>query len=84
LSIGVDISISWYFYYIPLIAVVSALPISIGGFGPRELMAQTLFMRVGVSSMEAVIMQLLAYSVNLAVSLLGAFQFLFARQKPNS
>ena len=84
LSIGVDISVSWYFYYIPLIAVVSALPISIGGFGPRELMAQALFMRVGVSSMEAVVMQLLAYVVNLAVSLLGAFQFLFARQKPNS
>jgi len=83
LAIGVDISVSWYFYYIPLIAIVSALPISIGGFGPRELMAQALFIRVGVSSTGAVVMQLLAYVVNLAVSLLGAFQFLFARQKPS-
>ncbi|MDR1829694.1 MAG: flippase-like domain-containing protein [Candidatus Fibromonas sp.] len=77
LSIGVDISVSWYFYYIPLIAVVSALPISIGGFGPRELLAQTLFARVGVGSMQAVIVQLLAYGANLAVSLLGAIDFLF-------
>jgi len=77
LSIGVDIAVSWYFCYIPLIAIVSALPISIGGFGPRELMAQTLFMRVGVSSLEAVIMQLLAYVANLVVSLLGAADFLF-------
>jgi uncharacterized protein (TIRG00374 family) len=78
LSIGVDIAISWYFYYIPLIAIVSALPISIGGFGPRELTAKALFVRVGVGSMEAVIVQLLAYGVNLLVSLLGAVNFLFA------
>jgi uncharacterized protein (TIRG00374 family) len=83
LSIGVDISISWYFYYIPLIAIVSALPISIGGFGPRELLAASLFGRAGVSAMEAVIMQLLAYGANLTVSLLGAFQFLFSRQRKN-
>jgi len=80
MSIGVDVAISWYFYYIPLVAVVSALPISIGGFGPRELMAKTLFARIGVGSMEAVIMQLLAYGVNLLVSLFGAVNFLFARR----
>jgi len=80
MSIGVDIAVSWYFYYIPLIAVVSALPISIGGFGPRELTAKTLFARIGVGSMEAVIMQLLAYGVNLLISLLGAVNFLFARR----
>jgi len=77
LSIGVDISVSWYFYYVPLIAIVSALPISIGGFGPREFMAQSLFARVGVGSGEAVIVQLLAYGANLVVSLLGAIDFLF-------
>jgi len=79
-SIGVDVAVSWYFYYIPLIAIVSALPISIGGFGPRELTAKTLFARIGVGSMEAVVMQLLAYGVNLLISLLGAVNFLFARR----
>ena len=77
LAIGVDISVSWYFYYVPLIAIVSALPISIGGFGPREFMAQSLFARVGVEPMEAVLVQLLAYGANLVVSLLGAIDFLF-------
>ncbi|GBU24144.1 hypothetical protein R83H12_00772 [Fibrobacteria bacterium R8-3-H12] len=77
LSINVNIDISWYFYYIPLVAIVSALPISIGGFGPREFLAQSLFARVGVGSMEAVIMQLLAYVANLAVSLVGAVDFIF-------
>jgi uncharacterized protein (TIRG00374 family) len=77
LSIGVDIAVSWYFYYIPLVAIVSALPISIGGFGPREFLAQSLFARAQVGSMEAVIMQLLAYGTNLVVSLIGAADFLF-------
>ncbi|MDR0515807.1 MAG: flippase-like domain-containing protein [Fibromonadaceae bacterium] len=77
LGIGVGISVSWYFYYIPLVAIVSALPISIGGFGPREFMAASLFGRAGVGPMEAVITQLLAYGANLAVSLLGAVEFLF-------
>jgi len=80
LGIGVDIAVSWYFYYIPLVAIVSALPISIGGFGPREFLAQSLFAKVGVGALEAVIVQLLAYGANLAVSLLGVVNFLFAKR----
>lgn len=52
IAVGVDLSISWYFYYIPLVAIVSALPISIGGFGPRELLAQSLFARAGVPGLN--------------------------------
>jgi uncharacterized membrane protein YbhN (UPF0104 family) len=74
--VGVDLSISWYFYYIPLVAIVSALPISIGGFGPREFLAQSLFAKAGVASLESVVIQLLAYFVSLLLSLFGAFVFL--------
>jgi uncharacterized protein (TIRG00374 family) len=81
LSIFVNIDVSWYFYYIPLVAIVSALPISIGGFGPREFTAQSLFVRVGVGSLEAVMVQFLAYGANLMVSLLGGVNFLFGRGK---
>lgn len=76
LAIGLDIAVSWYFFYIPMVAVVSALPISIGGFGPRELLAQSLFAKAGVPSLESVLVQLLAYLVSLIVSLFGAFFFL--------
>lgn len=76
IAIGLDLSISWYFYYIPLVAIVSALPISIGGFGPRELLAQSLFARAGVANLESVVVQLLAYFVSLVLSLFGAFAFL--------
>ena len=76
IAVGVDLSVSWYFYYIPLVAIVSALPISIGGFGPRELLAQSLFARAGVPGLESVVIQLLAYFVSLVLSLFGAFVFL--------
>jgi len=83
IAVGVDLSISWYFYYIPLVAIVSALPISIGGFGPREFLAQSLFARAGVASLESVVIQLLAYFVSLVLSLFGAFVFLLGG-KPNA
>jgi len=81
LAIGVNIAVSWYFYFIPIVAVVSALPISMGGFGPREFLAQSLFARVGVGAMESVLVQFLAYAVSLAASLFGAFNFLFHHKR---
>ena len=81
LSIGLHVSVSWYFYFIPLVAMVSALPISVGGFGPREWLAQYLFSRIGVGTLEAVLVQFLATGVNLAVSLYGGLIFLFRRKK---
>lgn len=82
MALGVDLSISWYFYYIPLVAIISALPISIGGFGPRELLAQSLFAKAGVASLESVVIQLLAYFVSLVISLFGAFVFLLDGGSP--
>ncbi len=84
MAVGVDLSISWYFYYIPLVAIISALPISIGGFGPRELLAQSLFARAGVASLESVVIQLLAYFVSLVLSLFGAFVFLLDGGSPKA
>lgn len=81
LALGLDIAVSWYFFYIPLVALVSALPISIGGFGPRELLAQSLFAKVGVPVLESVIVQLLAYLAGLLISLFGAVFFLLDNGK---
>lgn len=81
LALGLDIAVSWYFFYIPLVAIISALPISIGGFGPRELLAQSLFARIGVPHLESVLVQLLAYLAGLLVSLFGAFFFLSGRAR---
>lgn len=83
ISLGVELTMSWYFYYIPLVAIISALPISIGGFGPRELLAQSLFARAGVPGLESVVIQLLAYFVSLILSLFGALVFLLGGKSTN-
>ncbi len=81
IALGLDIAVSWYFFYIPLVALVSALPISIGGFGPRELLAQSLFAKAGVPVLESVIVQLLAYLAGLVISLFGAIFFVLDNGK---
>ena len=81
IAIGLSIDVSWYFFFIPMVAVISALPISIGGFGPRELLAQSLFERIGVPGLSAVMVQLLAYLVSMLVSLFGAGFFLAEKRK---
>jgi hypothetical protein len=65
------------------VALVSALPISIGGFGPRELLAQSLFAKAGVPVLESVIVQLLAYLAGLVISLFGAIFFVLDNGKKN-
>lgn len=83
IALGLDIAVSWYFFYIPLVALVSALPISIGGFGPRELLAQSLFAKAGVPVLESVIVQLLVYLAGLVISLFGAIFFVLDNGKKN-
>ena len=83
IALGLDIAVSWYFFYMPLVALVSALPISIGGFGPRELLAQSLFAKAGVPVLESVIVQLLAYLAGLVISLFGAIFFVLDNGKKN-
>jgi len=82
MSLGIHLSVSYFFYFIPIVAVVSALPVSIGGFGPREYTAQTLFVRAGMGQLDSVIVQLLAWATTLVVSLLGALEFVRLKKQP--
>lgn len=84
LALGVELSISWYFYLIPMVAMVTALPISVGGFGPRELVAQSLFTMVGVGALQSVLIQILAYWVTLVMSLAGGVIYLLRRSRPRA
>lgn len=76
LSLGVELDLLYYLYFIPIIGIVSALPISIAGFGPREYLAQTLFVLVGVGSGESILIQLLALMSAFIPSLFGGWIFM--------
>jgi uncharacterized protein (TIRG00374 family) len=69
-----------YFLYLPIINAISAIPITISGFGVREGMYVAMFSRVGVPGAAALALSLLGYFANLFWSLIGA-PFYIAHRK---
>jgi uncharacterized protein (TIRG00374 family) len=70
-----------YFLYLPIINSVTAIPISISGFGVREGMYQVMFGEVGVAASLAVALSLLGYLASLFWSLVGAGFYLTHRKE---
>lgn len=64
------------FTFFPIIIVLSAVPLTPGGFGVREGLFVTLFGAVGVEPARAMLLSLLVYGVSLVWSLLGGWFFL--------
>ena len=65
-----------YFLYLPIISSVTAIPISISGFGVREGMYVSMFDQVGVASSAALALSLLGYITTLFWSVIGAAFYL--------
>jgi hypothetical protein len=75
-ALGLD-EVSWtaILAFMPAVAMVQVLPITVGGLGVREG-AFVLFLHpMGVSTNQAIALGVLVYAVNLTVSLLGAPAF---------
>jgi glycosyltransferase 2 family protein len=70
-----------YLLYLPIINSVTAIPISISGFGVRELMYAQMFGAVGVPGAMAVALSLLGYLASLFWSLVGAVFYLTHRKE---
>ncbi len=70
-----------YLLYLPIINSVTAIPISISGFGVRELMYAQMFSEVGMAASLAVALSLLGYLANLVWSLVGAIFYLTHRKE---
>jgi uncharacterized membrane protein YbhN (UPF0104 family) len=62
--------------FVPILAVVAALPVSLNGLGVREWAATVLLPSVGVAPGAAFAWQLLTYAVAVVLSLAGAVFFL--------
>ena len=70
-----------YFLYLPIINSVTAVPISISGFGVREGMYVKMFHEVGVPGSVALVMSLLGYLATLFWSIVGGGFFLTHRKE---
>ena len=76
LALGVHVSITYFFLFMPLIFFVVMLPISIGGFGVKEGAFVYLFAFAGVQNTAAFTLSLLGTVLNIIITLPGALIFL--------
>ncbi len=74
-----NISIWYFFIFVPIIFIISLMPISIGGLGVRESMGVLFFGYVGISSGFAFSIEFLAYVIGIMASLPGGLAFLFRK-----
>jgi uncharacterized membrane protein YbhN (UPF0104 family) len=80
LSIGLKVPIIYFFIFVPIISVISAIPISIAGLGVRETGFTALFKMVfsdlGVTSAQAVSLSVLLFAVMCLINLIGGIEYL--------
>jgi len=76
LSLGVRIAAGYYFVFVPVLAVLVSLPISMNGLGVREGAAVVLFHTVGLTREQSFTIPFLTYVVSVVISLLGGLIFL--------
>ena len=75
-ALGLSVPTAYFFLFVPLLAVIVSLPISLNGIGVREAAGIQLFGLVGLAPGNAFSLQFTTYLVALAVSLIGGVVFL--------
>lgn len=82
-ALGQSVDFIHYLTFIPLIAIVAAVPISFGGIGVRENMGALLFGQVGMLPAVALTMMFFGYLAGIIASLVGGIMFVL-RKTSNS
>ncbi len=76
LSLGLNVSLSYYFGSVPIIWLLTMLPISINGIGVREGGFVLFFTAAGVSTADALLLSFLTFAQLLVIGLLGGALYL--------
>ncbi|MDQ1395689.1 MAG: glycosyltransferase 2 family protein [Acidimicrobiaceae bacterium] len=74
-ALGLHLGPTALLAFVPAVAIVQVLPITVGGLGVREGAFVLFLVPLGVAEEKALALGLLVYAVNLVVSLLGAPAF---------
>jgi len=82
LSVGLHAHIKYFFIFVPVIALLASLPISIGGIGIRESSGVALFSQVNSFLPETIVaMEFLAYIIGLLSTIPGGLIFMLRKEK---
>jgi uncharacterized membrane protein YbhN (UPF0104 family) len=82
LGLGLDVPIAYYGVVMPLVALLTLLPVSVNGVGLREWGTALLLAPLGVPESQAVALALLQSAAFSAVSLAGGGFYLLGRFAP--
>lgn len=74
-SLGINISLWYYFLFIPVTTVVVMLPLSVSGIGVREGIMVLMFSFGGVESEPVVVMSLMWFAGLTLVSMIGGVEY---------
>lgn len=72
-AVHIDQSVQVFFLIMPLVYLMTILPISLGGLGVREGVLAYFLVKAGVLASDAVLLGFLIYLNRVAVALLGGF-----------
>lgn len=84
LALGFTVPIIYFFIFVPVIGVLSAIPITIAGLGLREVGFAALFgmffTELGVTADQAVSLSMLCFVIMTLVNLIGGVEYLRIRK----
>jgi len=82
LSVSLNPHIKYFIIFVPIVALMSSLPISIGGIGIRESSAVVLFSQIKTFQLESVVaFEFLAYLIGLIATIPGGLFFILRKEK---
>ena len=81
-ALGLDLGPTALLAFVPAVAIVQVLPITVGGLGVREGAFALFLVPLGVPEEKALTLGLVVYGINLVVSLLGAPAFAWNGRGP--
>lgn len=81
-AIRIDVSLAYLAVVVPLVSLLTMIPVSVNGMGLREAGVTMLLAPVGVATGPAVGLAFLWFTVTVTVSLTGGAVYLFGRFPP--
>jgi uncharacterized protein (TIRG00374 family) len=75
-ALGIDIPLLYFFVFIPLITIISAIPLTFAGLGVREGSYAGLFALVGVPAEQSILVSLASFTLVIMVAIIGAVVYM--------
>ena len=81
LGLGIDVPLYYFMIFVPVITLISMIPISLNGMGLREYAHMSLFGAIGVAPASCIALGLLSSAIIVLSSLPGGIVYIFFRNR---